>query len=67
MKAIKIIKKYYKIRMSPWITDTAITFYLGLDTLNRTRMMKEYQDYIDGVKNGTIIPTQPTLPKIPKL
>lgn len=67
MKAIKIIKKYYKIRMNePELIRCAIIFYKGLNTHEKAQMMKEYQDYIDGVESGIIIPTVPSLPEIPK-
>jgi hypothetical protein len=67
MKAIKIIKKYYKIRMNdPELIRCAILFYKGLNTNEKTQMIKEYQDYIRGVEEGSIIPIVPSLPEVPK-
>jgi hypothetical protein len=67
MKAIKIIKKYYKIRMNePELIRCAISFYKQLDHNDKAKMLNEYQEYIRGVEEGSIIPTAPSLPEIPK-
>ena len=63
IKYIKIIKKWAKLRHSdPKFCDIAIRLYETSDERDKKLMLSEYQDYISGVKNGTIIPSMPTIP-----
>lgn len=68
MKAIKIIKKWSALRHpDPTFAKTAIAYYKGLDKKQRSLMIKEFQDYIEAVDNGSIIASPIELPTIPKL
>ncbi len=64
MKYQKVIKKYTKIRGMPeGYAKTAIRMYQGLNQNDRNLMLQEFQDYIDDVSDGTIIPTPVPIPK----
>ena len=66
-KELKVIRKYWKLRsIDPkGTTRVAIQLYNSLDEKDQIGMIKEFTNYIEGVKIGTIIPG-PVVLKIPR-
>lgn len=62
-KYLKIIKKWAKLR-HPDAQFEKAALYLYENSIKRDQvlMLKEFQDYIDGVKNNEIIPSVPKIP-----
>ena len=62
-KYVKTIRKWAHLRHpDPKFEKTAIRLYETSDKRDQELMLQEFQDYIDGVKNGTIIPSTPKIP-----
>ena len=60
----KLFRNYAKIRNMPQAyADTALTFFHTLNDRDKALMIKEFKDYIKGVKSGMIIPSPVPIPK----
>lgn len=64
MSYSKIIKKWSRLRYpDKKFEKTAFDLYKSLTNIDKARMLKEFEDYIDAVDRGDIIPSPPELPK----
>jgi hypothetical protein len=67
-KYTKILKKWANLRHpDKKFFQAALRLYYSLSHTDKPKMIKECKDYIEGVKDGTIIPGPPPLPDIPKV
>ena len=64
---LKIIRKWSKLRHWDYknVEKSALNLYNSLDDHDKPLMLQEFQNYIDGVKSGKIIP-EPVKLKIPR-